>query len=97
MYVNLFFIKKIKASINDSRKTIKQWHSAANYYLDVNTNTLLKGNLDENSVEPGQTAQICMLAWLYASGKHLHDLPLACTPTHVFAHTVLIAMAILSS
>ena len=36
MYVNLFFIKRIKASIIDSRKTIKYWHSAAHCYLDFN-------------------------------------------------------------
>ena len=34
MYVNLFFIKSTKASIFDSRKTIKYWHRAANCYLD---------------------------------------------------------------
>ena len=47
MYVNLFFLHIIKASIIDSRKTIKYWHSAAHCYLDLTLNTLLKGNLDE--------------------------------------------------
>jgi len=36
MHVNLFFIKRIKASIIDSMKTIKCWHSAANCYPDFN-------------------------------------------------------------
>ena len=31
-----------------------------------------------NSIDPGQTAQMLMMAWLYASGKALYDLPLAC-------------------
>ena len=31
-----------------------------------------------NSVEPGQTAQMCMLAWLYACDKALHNFPLVC-------------------
>ena len=32
-----------------------------------------------NSVEPGQTTHMCMLAWLYASGKEV-------TPAHAIAH-----------
>jgi len=36
MFVNLFFIKRIKASTIDSKKTIKYWHSAANCHLGVN-------------------------------------------------------------
>jgi len=44
MYVNLFFIKRIKASIIDSRKSIKYWHtcSAANRYLDFNPSHAIK-------------------------------------------------------
>jgi len=37
MYVNLFFIKRSKASIIDSMKTIKYRHIAANCYLDFNS------------------------------------------------------------
>jgi len=44
-------------------------------YLDFNPNTLLKGNLDE---QLNLSIQQCMLSWLYASDKDLHDLPLAC-------------------
>jgi len=36
MYVNLFFNKRIKASIIDSRKTITYGNSAANCYIDLN-------------------------------------------------------------
>jgi len=36
MYANLFFLKRVKTSIIDSRKTINYRHSAANCYLDFN-------------------------------------------------------------
>ena len=43
MYVNLFFINTIKASIIDSRKTIKYWQSASNCHLEFNLNMLSQG------------------------------------------------------
>jgi hypothetical protein len=37
-------------------------------FRDVNLNI---ESLSANSIEPGQTAQMCHLAWLYTGGKGL--------------------------
>jgi hypothetical protein len=37
-------------------------------FRDINLNIL---SLSANSIEPGQTARMCRLAWLYTGGKGL--------------------------
>jgi len=75
MYVNLF-------SLKESMPQAKQYNTDIVLQIAIQTltlNTLLNGNLDESlNLCSQQTAHVCMLAWLYASGKNLHDLPLAC-------------------